>query len=118
VFGEGDEGAEFYIVVSGLIAINKNIAGGRKRNLSNLSCDEVFGELALFDTEPRSADAEAMEDSEVVVLPNAAFAGLLDDDLELASAVQRKIIRLLCRRLRNTDDMLTEGVIWGFRMEE
>jgi CRP-like cAMP-binding protein len=118
VFREGDEGKEFYVVKSGSVAINKNIAGGRKRNLDNLKAGEVFGEIALFDSQARSADAESLEDAEVIALPNAKFLELLSADPELAISIQKKIILLLCRRLRNTDDMLKEGVIWGFKIED
>lgn len=117
IFKENSKGEELFIVLSGCIAINKNVAGGRKRNLGNLKGGEVFGEISLFDTEPRSADAEATEDTEVVVLPNDKFLGLLKDNLQLAICIQKKVITILCHRLRKTDDMLKEGVIWGFKME-
>ncbi len=117
LFEEDAAGEEFFIVLAGCIAINKNVAGGRKRNLGNLRSGEIFGEISLFDTEPRSANAEAVEDSEVLVMPNKLFLGLLSQNCSLAAAIQRKIIAILCKRLRTTDDMLNEGVIWGFRME-
>jgi CRP/FNR family transcriptional regulator/CRP/FNR family cyclic AMP-dependent transcriptional regulator len=117
IFTENSKGAELFIVLSGCIAINKNVAGGRKRNLGNLRGGEVFGEISLFDAEPRSADAEAIEDTEVIVFPNDKFLGLLKDNLQLANSIQKKVISILCQRLRKTDDMLREGVIWGFKME-
>jgi CRP-like cAMP-binding protein len=117
IFKEDTKGEELFIVLTGSIAINKNIAGGRKRNLGNLKGGEVFGEISLFDTEPRSADAEATEDTEVIVLPNSKFLDLLKDNCQLANSIQKKVIAVLCQRLRKTDDMLKEGVIWGFKME-
>jgi CRP/FNR family transcriptional regulator, cyclic AMP receptor protein len=117
VFKEGSVGREFYIIVQGAIAINKNVAGGRKRNLSNLRQGDIFGELALFDSQPRSADAEVSDDATPVVFPNDQFLDLLSKDHAFASLVQRRIINILCKRLRETDDMLNEGVIWGFSME-
>ena len=118
VFEENSEGNEFFVVISGRIAINKNIAGGRKRNLSNLKQGEVFGELSLFDSQPRSAEAEAAEDSEVMIFPNDKFRKLLKGNLVMAFIIQTRIIRRLCQRLRATDDMLKEGVIWGFSIDE
>jgi CRP/FNR family transcriptional regulator, cyclic AMP receptor protein len=117
LFQEKSKGDELFIVVSGCIAINKNVAGGRKRNLGNLRSGEIFGEISLFDTEPRSAGAEAIEDSEVIVVPNGKFLALLNEKSPLANLIQKKVINILCRRLRNTDEMLNEGVIWGFKME-
>ena len=117
VFKEGSAGREFYVIMQGTIAINKNVAGGRKRNLSNLRPGDIFGELALFDSQPRSADAEAGEDTKLAVFPNDQFLDLLSKDHAFASQIQRRIINVLCKRLRETDDMLNEGVIWGFSME-
>jgi CRP/FNR family cyclic AMP-dependent transcriptional regulator len=117
IFSENTKGEDLFIVLSGCIAINKNVAGGRKRNLGNLKGGEVFGEISLFDTEPRSADAEAIEDTEVIVFSNSKFLELLKDNLQLANIIQKKVIAILCQRLRKTDDMLKEGVIWGFKME-
>ncbi|MDD5673376.1 MAG: cyclic nucleotide-binding domain-containing protein [Chitinivibrionales bacterium] len=117
VFKEGSLGSEFYVIMQGTIAINKNVAGGRKRNLSNLHSGDIFGELALFDSQPRSADAEAGEETKLAVFPNDQFLELLAKDHSFASLIQRRIINVLCKRLRETDDMLNEGVIWGFSME-
>lgn len=117
VFEEGSEGNDFFIVTRGCIAINKNVAGGRKRNLSNLREGDIFGELALFDSQPRSADAEVVEDAEVIIFSNDKFRKLLKNNLVIAFIIQTRIIRVLCQRLRNTDEMLKEGVIWGFKMD-
>jgi CRP-like cAMP-binding protein len=117
LFSQNTKGSEVFVVVSGCVAINKNVAGGRKRNLDNLRSGEVFGEISLFDEEPRSAEAEAMEDSEVMVIPNASFLALLSENVALSNIIIKNVVGILCRRLRKTDDLLNEGVIWGFRME-
>ncbi len=117
IFEEDSEGKNFFVVTSGTIAINKNVAGGRKRNLSNLQEGDIFGELALFDSQPRSADAEAVEDSEMITFSNEQFRKLLKNNLIIAFIIQTRIIRVMCKRLRDTDEMLKEGVIWGFKMD-
>ncbi len=117
VFAENSEGNNFFIVVKGAVSINKNVAGGRKRNLSNLKQGDIFGELALFDSQPRSADAEASEETEVIEFSNEKFRNLLKNNLVISFIIQTRIIRILCRRLRDTDEMLKEGVIWGFKMD-
>ena len=101
LFEEGSEAREFYVITSGAVAINKNVAGGRKRNLDNLGPGDIIGEIALYDAEPRSADAEALEDTHVLVFPNDVFLKLMADDHALASNIQSKIIRVLCARLRD-----------------
>jgi CRP/FNR family cyclic AMP-dependent transcriptional regulator len=117
VIEERSAGSEFFLVVSGTVAVNKNVAGGRKRNLSNLGPGELFGELSLFDSQPHNADAQAMEETEVVAFDNRNFLELLKRNLFLALFFQTRVIRILCKRLRDTDEILREGVIWGFRMD-
>jgi CRP/FNR family transcriptional regulator, cyclic AMP receptor protein len=117
LFSQNTRGAELFVVVNGCVAINKNVAGGRKRNLDNLRSGEVFGEISLFDEEPRSADAEVIEDAEVMIIPNTQFLSLLYANPALSNTILKNVVAILCRRLRKTDDMLNEGVMWGFRME-
>jgi len=117
IFEEGSDAKSFFIVVKGSVAINKNVAGGRKRNLSTLGPGEIFGEIALYDDEPRSADAEAVEETEVLRIENNSFLEILKNDVELNTKFQLKVIKVLCKRLRVTSDMLKEGVIWGFNMQ-
>ena len=116
IIKEGDAGTEFFTVIDGLIAINKNVAGGRRRNLVNLSAGETFGELVMFDQEPRSASAEAVKDSTIAVFQIDRFMEIMKRDVDLSNRVQIQIIKMMCERLRNTDNLLNEGVIWGFRM--
>jgi len=118
VFEENSEGNEFFIVISGCIAINKNVAGERKRTLSTMKPGELFGELSLFDSQPRSAEAEAMEDAEVMFFPNDKFRKLLKSNLVMAFIIQTRIIRILCQRLRTADEMLKEGIIWGVALDD
>lgn len=117
IFNEKESGAEFYLIINGAVSINKNVAGGRKRNLSTLRRGDLFGELALFDAQPRSADAEVLEDAQVLVFKNSSFLEMLDRQPDFAAKIQRRIIQVLCKRLRETDNMLNEGVIWGFSMD-
>ena len=117
LFKEGDEGAQFYIIIEGVITVNKNVAGGRKRNISNLSTGEVLGDLALYDQQPRSADAEAVSEVVVMEFNNQSFLEFLESNQKISIKIQRRLIKTLCKRLRDTDDLLKEGVIWGFSMD-
>ena len=117
ILKEGDEGGdEFFIVLKGVVAINKNVAGGRKRNLSNLKEGEVFGELVMFDAEKRSADSEAVTDVSALAIKNKDFLSLMESNCKLGYKVQHEIIKMLAERLRNTGNLLNEGVIWGFKI--
>ncbi len=113
---DDDKVGEFYIVEKGLVAINKNVAGGRRRNLANLGPGEIFGELAMFDAEPRSANAEAVEATSVLAIPIEDFRTFLAQNSIVAVKIQLRIIQKLSERLRSTNNLINEGVIWGFKM--
>lgn len=116
IFREEDKANEFFVVEKGLVAVNKNVAGGRKRNLANFGPGETFGELAMFDAEPRSASVEAVETTSVLAISIEEFNALLAQNPVIASKIQARMIRKLGERIRNTNNLINEGVIWGFKM--
>ena len=59
IFGEGETGDSLYIVVDGAIRISRMVPGMGEECLSVVGRGEVFGEMALIDEQPRSADARA-----------------------------------------------------------
>jgi len=93
VFIKGDRGHSAYIVRSGKVEIRE--AG---RVVEAMAEGEVFGEMALIDSEPRSASAVAVGPTELAVIDKAAFHKLVRDDPDFALAV----MRLMSRRLRAT----------------
>ena len=71
-----------------------------------LEAGGLFGELGLFDDEPRSADARALTDSEVVALAYDDVRAVLQARPEILWV----IVRLLAQRLRATDEALADAV--------
>src|SRR5680860_17607 len=61
IFREGDTGSTLYVVRSGSVSIHREHMDGRRLALAELRHGDMFGELALFSGETRSATAEAME---------------------------------------------------------
>src|SRR5262245_38012862 len=68
VFLKGDPGTAFYVIASGRVKITLTSADGKELILRRLNANSFFGELALLDDEPRSADAIATESSVLFVL--------------------------------------------------
>ncbi len=97
VFLAGDQGNEMFIVKSGRIAIK-----GGGMILENVKPGGVFGEMAVIDGSPRSATAIAVEPSEVAVLAERDFLGLVSSYPEFALTV----MQLMARRIRRTNESL------------
>jgi len=93
VFIKGDRGSAAYMVRSGRVEIRE---GGRVVEAMNRG--ELFGEMALIDSEPRSASAVAVGATELAVINADTFYKLIRDDPDFAIAV----MRLMSRRLRAT----------------
>ena len=106
VFMEGDEAAELYVVRSGRIAIAMRSVDGRESVVALMEEGDLFGEMSLFDGEGRSADARALEPSELVAVPFAP----LREVLEQQPALLWHVVQLLARRLRVTDAALADTV--------
>jgi CRP-like cAMP-binding protein len=75
--------------------------------LAVLGKGQIFGEMALLDEGPRSADAIAHETCRVLTVPRDGFDDLLYLNKELAYEVLWSIVRMLLKRLRETNDKLT-----------
>jgi CRP-like cAMP-binding protein len=104
LFHKGDEGTALYIIFKGLIKIAVSTNRGDEVTLAMLTDGDFFGEMALLDDLPRSADATALEDTQLYVLNRADFLSFL---IHSEHAV-RAIIQVLSLRLRRTDDMVAE----------
>jgi CRP-like cAMP-binding protein len=111
LFQQGDEGDALYAVVEGLIRISVSGQGGRELIIGLFEPGDVLGEIALLDGLPRTANAEAAEDSTLLVIHRGPFLDLLKQEAGLA----RHIIELLCERLRDTTDRLGEYAFLSLR---
>ena len=63
IFARGDAGAELYIVAKGRVRLSVLTADGKELSFAHAEAPAVFGELAVFDGRPRSADATAPRSS-------------------------------------------------------
>ena len=102
VFQKGDEGTYMVAVLSGRIRISATSPEGREVTLNMIDAGEVFGDMALLDGKPRSADATALEDSNLMVVERRHFLPYLISSNELAL----RVIDVLCERLRDTSETL------------
>ena len=107
VFAEGERGDCLYIVVDGTIRISRMVPGMGEECLSVLGRGEVFGEMALIDEQPRSADARAHRGSATVFsISRQLLEEVLSMDPDAAVQFLHLLCRLLCRRLRAMNERL------------
>jgi CRP-like cAMP-binding protein len=102
VFREGDDSDTGYIVRSGHARAVREHADGRQITLATFGPGDIFGELAMFDDERRSATVEAIDDLEVLGIPGVDFRGLLARFPDISV----KLVIALGRRLRAANERL------------
>jgi CRP/FNR family cyclic AMP-dependent transcriptional regulator len=103
LFRQGDEGTALYLILQGRIKISVS----RRTDtvtLAILGQGEFLGEMALLDDLPRSADAMALEDSQLYALNRKDFLSFLKNNENAVHA----ILSSLSLRLRKTDNLLAE----------
>ncbi|MBW1643065.1 MAG: Crp/Fnr family transcriptional regulator [Deltaproteobacteria bacterium] len=102
LFRKGDEGSSLYIIKQGTIKIVLPSRLGDEVIVTIFSEGDFFGEMALFDGKPRSADALAMESTKIYMLSRKDFLLFLHSNIN----AMESILSQLTKRLRDTDDFL------------
>ncbi|HSO23460.1 MAG TPA: cyclic nucleotide-binding domain-containing protein [Chondromyces sp.] len=114
VFAEGDPGDSLFIVVDGAVRISRMVPGMGEECLAILRRGEVFGELALVDDQPRSADARAhAAPCTVFSISRSLLEEVLSMDPDAAVQFLNLLCRLLCRRLRSMNERLVAWRVMG-----
>lgn len=97
IFKEGSYGQVVYLINKGKVEIAK-ILDGKKVVIETISPGDLFGEMSFIDSEPRSATAIAIEDTEVGVMDKVA----LDLEVNKLCGDARDIVKTIVERLRKT----------------
>ncbi len=93
VFGEGEPGDALYLIAEGKVKIHKG-----DKELVRLGLRDVFGEMAVLDSEPRSASVTVVDDAVLLKIGRDDFRDILNERPEIAMGV----MKVLSRRLRET----------------
>jgi CRP/FNR family transcriptional regulator/CRP/FNR family cyclic AMP-dependent transcriptional regulator len=104
IFHRGDPGQVLYVIQRGKVKICLTSPEGQEVALAVLGPGECFGELALLDGQPRSADACALEPVVAAAIQRADFIKAAMQHPRIAV----QIMQVLSRRLRQTDDMVQD----------
>ena len=106
IFKEGDVGQEMYVIASGKVRISKMIPGAGEEALAILEPGHYFGEMAVIEDTPRSADAIAHIPCTLWVIDREKLDQLMFTDKDLAYVLLWTFVRTLSERLRETNEKL------------
>jgi CRP/FNR family transcriptional regulator, cyclic AMP receptor protein len=104
IFRVGSPGDIMMAVITGTVRIVATSPQGKEIVLGDLKAGEVFGEIALLDGGERSADAVALTNCELVALERRDMMAALQRNPEACL----RLLEVVCKRLRETDERITE----------
>ena len=104
LFQSGDDSSDLYIVTRGRVAIGNRSFDGRESLVALMESGDLFGEMPLFSNDGRSAEARALEESAVVVIPYQPVKDLYDENPSLLW----RVVEMLVSRLKSTDIALAD----------
>jgi len=114
LFRTGDEGDAMYIIEQGKVRISVRAKEGHEVTLTELHRGDFFGEMALLDGKPRSADARVAEDVRLAVLSREHFLSFVGDNPNVAL----EMLTALTNRLRHTDELVRRTATRNVNVEE
>lgn len=106
LFRAGDAANAMFLIRSGRVQIKLSDTEGCEVILADLRPGEFFGELALLDGKPRSANAVLVETSTLTVLSRATFLAFIDR----RPGISLELLSAMAHRLRRTDELLRHRV--------
>lgn len=107
IFREGEPGDRMYVVLEGQVMISKHIPGAGEEALAFLSRGDYFGEMALIENLPRSAEAKAHAGPAVVLsIPRDVVTGILDIQKVSSLRLLKLLCSLIAKRLREIDEKI------------
>lgn len=102
VVRQGEEGSCMYVVQQGELEVVDELSGNNVQ-LGRLTAGDVFGEMALFEREPRSATVKAVGEAWVLTVDKRTLLRRIKED----PLVALNLIEVLCQRIRTLDEKVT-----------
>ncbi len=114
LFRAGDEGDAMYLIEQGKIRIGVRTKEGHEITLTELGRGDFFGEMALLEDKPRSADARVIADARLAMLSREHFLSFVRSHPNVAL----ELLSALANRLRHTDELLRHSATRNVNVEE
>jgi CRP/FNR family transcriptional regulator, cyclic AMP receptor protein len=104
LFRAGDPGEEVFLIP---------VQGRVEQVLAHLGPGDFFGEISLFDEEPRSATIQAATDVLLLSMSRESLLQFIDSNPRAAAALLYQVVRVLSSRLRASTELVAEVTRWG-----
>ena len=114
VVTEGEADASLFIVVSGLVKIEKQVNAEQQQTLQQYKPGEYFGEISFIRGGEHGASAHAVHDSEVLLIRRTEFDKLAARNAVVGYRIVLRMADHLARLLRDTDDKFVELVSYVY----
>jgi CRP-like cAMP-binding protein len=111
IFVKGSPGTCLFAVCRGVVLVTSTSSDGKSLFLNEIKEGEIFGEIALLDGQPRTADAAAFTDCSLIVIERRDFLPLLRSNPD----VTLKLVEILCSRLRRTTEQVEDLMFMDLR---
>jgi CRP/FNR family cyclic AMP-dependent transcriptional regulator len=106
LFKEGEVGSQLFVIISGRVRISKMVPGIGEEALAILEPGDYFGEMALIDDTPRSADAIMHTSGKLWMMQKGDLEEVMFLHKDLAYELLWTFVRTLSVRLRETNDKI------------
>jgi CRP-like cAMP-binding protein len=112
LFSTGDPGHLLYFVYQGRVRLATGTPDGRELTFRIVESGELFGEIAVLDGGPRTAEATALSNGIIYTLDASAFRRLWTT----RPAITSNVISFLCQRLRRTSDQIQSIALYSIEV--
>ena len=113
LFQQGDAGGEMFVVESGAMGIAVTLDDGKNLEIAEFKKGDFFGEMSIFEREPRSATCYAKSRSRLLAMKEGEFFQFVETNPASAGKVMTRMLAVTRRRLENTGGFLSDMVQWG-----
>ena len=111
LFSENEDARGVYLIRSGKVEISKKTDDGWKQRLAVFSSGHFFGELSIMEKREHEADAMALEDTRLFLMPKAFFENMEKDNIEIAHLITKKIAVVMSNNLRAMNSKFVKALI-------
>jgi diguanylate cyclase (GGDEF)-like protein len=113
IFAQGSHREELYLIKEGTVGIRRRAEDETEQEIARFVDGEVFGEMDLLDTAPRTASAVAEGPATLLVFPHGVeFPALLERNPEGFARILQTLLGEIARRIRAIDKLISEKTPW------